>query len=203
MTAWHVALLTSGTEKDVLVGLKDVGIAAIWPRWVEKSVSRGQVVERTRSLAPGYMFVEFDGSDASSWHDVRDVCGESFRAFIGGEFPTPVPLAAMDRFLDGCQTADGLMSAPQNERPTGRVFRPGERVALSGLLDATEGTVVWSDARGVRITVNLFARSVEMWVPRGSEVLKATDNPQKSRSQRRRRRVRGKTRRTNIEQATA
>lgn len=137
------------------------------------------------------MFVEFDGTDSLAWHEVRDACGEGFRSFIGGEYPVQVSDSVIEQFLEGCLSRDGLMAAPGDELPVGRVYKPGERVALSGVLGAAEGRVVWSDNRGVRITVNLFARPVEMWVPRGSAMLEEELPENTTRPKpRRRRRVR-------------
>jgi transcription antitermination factor NusG len=168
---WHVALVWAGHERDGFENLIEAGFSVFWPRWMETIKVLGRSREQARSLAPGYLFVNFDGTDASVWHEVREHCGATFGGYIGGEWPTAVPEAAFAPIFEAGADATGLMPLQRDLRVE-PAFRPGDRVRMLGAMDgAAEGTVTWADRRGVRVTTMMFGRQMECYVPNTAGML--------------------------------
>lgn len=168
---WHVALCWHNLERSAFEALTEVGYSVFWPRWTERIKVLGRPREYVRSMAPGYLFVQFAGQDAEVWHEVRGLCGETFRGFIGGEWPTLVPEAAFEPIFAAGADATGLMPLPDNKRVEPG-FKAGDRVRMLGALDgAAEGTVTWADRRGARVTTTMFGRQMECYVPHATGML--------------------------------
>ncbi len=185
MEAWHVGLVRPGFEG---IGFGALCDQCVWPRWVERRVYRGNQVDVVRSMAPGYLIVRF-GEGGAEWHRVAAALGDSFRRFIGGEFPEPVADGVVDGFLARCLDVTGLMEAPFSRAGAFRAYRAGEVVRLVGVLGAVSGVVTWADDRGVRVTATLFNRATELWLPRGSGMIDG-DGPAEGAERKRGRRSR-------------
>lgn len=166
---WHVALVLGGDEQKAMLRLAAGSVGSMWPRWTERISVLGRVREVSRPLASGYLLVDFDGRDAHAWHRVRALCG--CYGYIGGEIPTEVPPAAIQKLLDRCLTDDGLMAPPEPGAVRG-LLRPGDKVVCRFADDSLfypwtgqHATVKWDDNRGVSIALSMLGRETSLYVP--------------------------------------
>ena len=153
--------------------MTEAGYAVFWPRWVVQKTIFGKQQPDVQRMAAGLLFIAFDGADAHQWHIVRDLCGETTR-FIGGEFPTRIPDAALQPLRNRGADITGLMPLPGGDG-TEPEYRAGDTVMVTGLAEEPfVARVSWADRKGARVVPTLAAFGLfrELYVPHAAGMLR-------------------------------
>jgi len=159
-THWHVALTLAGREAQVEEHLKKAALPTFCPRvrCVEERFGRRSDV--LRPLVSGYVFVRFNGRDATQWHLVRDAAG--VYGIVGGPDPVQISETSLSVWFNAAD-ADGVVPTPEVDRV---VYRRGDCVIMvGGPFSGHLAECSWVDGRGARVLATLLGRQTEMFVP--------------------------------------
>ncbi|WP_377299735.1 transcription termination/antitermination protein NusG [Rhizobium sp. SGZ-381] len=161
---WFAARVASGREQAVENQLTDIGIEALVP------MRKGPDLRRRHRVIPGVMMPVIHGYvlvhmpvDGVVLAGLR--CLDHFISLVGGyERPMAITAQEVKRFKDLAEA--GVYDW---EKPTGKVFRRGDRVKLfDGPFTGFDGEVVScrSDGKGdVVVSLEVFGRETHVTVP--------------------------------------
>jgi transcription antitermination factor NusG len=128
--------------------------------WLPLHLSR----ERLRPLFPRYLFVQADlGADL--WRGIYRCRGVDTILGTRLERPACVPAAALQALWSLC-AADGVMSPEQEPHPAALIPEGAAVVLTAGPMTDLRGICRWSNARRVRLLVEIMGRGVAITVPR-------------------------------------
>ncbi|MCC6547674.1 transcription termination/antitermination factor NusG [Candidatus Sumerlaeota bacterium] len=160
---WYAIYTHSTFEKRVkrdiehrasIEGLRDKLGQIVIPEEKYVEVKEGKKKESTRSLMPGYVFIQMEG-DENLFKIIRDVNGVS--QFVGSEESKPSPISEEE-----ISNIFGLIEDKQ-EKPKPEIkFRKGDQVkVIEGPFNNFIGTVedIDVDRARLKVMVSIFGRA--------------------------------------------
>lgn len=165
MRNWYVLHVKTGDETDVLKVIKRDWpfINALLPQRTLKERSHGVWKTVTRTIFPGYVFVE-TFMDAQMYYRLTDI--PSVIKILGNEHgPVPVPEMEMQIVFRLGGNGDPLNIS--------EIFVEGSNVhVVSGPLQGLEGQIIKIDARRFRAKVNISLMGEPRIVELGIKLIK-------------------------------
>lgn len=173
---WYVVQTLSGKEDQVktyldkfipIEEMEDYIFEVLVPTETVSEVKQGKKSQRTRKFYPGYVFVKarlFDENHKlinRPWYFVREAVGVI--NFVGGDRPSPLKSAEIDRILEQVTQAEGK-EVPKVQYEIGEEVKitDGPFLNLTGRIDEID------PERGkLKVSVSIFGRfapvELEYW----------------------------------------
>lgn len=157
---WFVTQLKPQGLRLAERNLQQQGFISFCPKRIESGKSRGQTVDRTVPLFPGYLFVQFDPTQ-SGWTAINSTRGITRLILPDIRKPSPLPPPFMEELMARCDERGTIVTAP--ELAIGDTIR-----VLSGPFAKTVGRIEhMTDDERVHILMDLMGQTTRVSVSTG------------------------------------